>query len=235
MPFLYLFRHGQAGDRDNYDRLSDLGRRQASLLGEWLARERLGFAAVFCGSLNRQRTTANIALETAGLDPARVQVDSQWDEFDLDAVYASLAPQIAAESEDFKQHWLSMKAAMDAGDRAIHRRWTPADTAVVKAWIEGRYEFPGESWRGFLDRVGAALRPALRAAQTGDVAVFTSATPIAITAATPFGATPQQVMEFAAAQVNSAMTILSPYGDSHRLFSFNAFPHLRSSDLRTFR
>jgi broad specificity phosphatase PhoE len=235
MPFLYLFRHGQAGDRDNYDRLSELGQRQAALLGEWLARERLVFPAVFCGSLNRQRTTASIALETAGLDPARVQVDPQWDEFDLDAVYASLAPQIAAENEEFREHWLSMKAAMDAGDRGIHRRWTPADTAVVKAWIEGRYSFPGESWGAFLDRVGTAFQPVLRAAQTEDVAVFTSATPIAITVARPFGAAPQRVMEFAAAQVNTAITIVSPSGDSHRLFSFNAFPHLRSSDLRTFR
>jgi broad specificity phosphatase PhoE len=235
MPFIYLFRHGQAGDRDDYDRLSDLGRRQAALLGEWIARERLSFHAVFSGSLNRQRTTALIALEAAGLPTDTTVADPRWDEFDLDTVYASLAPRIAAEDDAFREHWRSMQAAMESGDRAIHRRWTPADTAVVKAWIEGRYPFEGESWRAFLDRVEAAFQPLLEAAAQGDVAVFTSATPIAITVARPFGSTPRQVMEFAAAQVNTSVTILSPHLDSHRLFSFNSFPHLGGSDLRTFR
>jgi broad specificity phosphatase PhoE len=43
LSFLYLFRHGQAGTRDRYDALSDVGRKQAELLGEYLSRERVEF------------------------------------------------------------------------------------------------------------------------------------------------------------------------------------------------
>ena len=38
---VYLIRHGQAGPRNDYDRLSDLGQRQAELLGAKLVAQRI--------------------------------------------------------------------------------------------------------------------------------------------------------------------------------------------------
>ena len=45
MSAVYLIRHGQAGLRHNYDALSDLGRTQARLLGEYLAAQKIQFSA----------------------------------------------------------------------------------------------------------------------------------------------------------------------------------------------
>ena len=58
MSLLYLIRHGQAGLRQRYDMLSDLGRTQARLLGEYLAAQKIGLRAVYSGALERQRETA---------------------------------------------------------------------------------------------------------------------------------------------------------------------------------
>src|ERR1700752_1495132 len=42
---IYFIRHAQAGARDNYDILSDLGQKQARLLGKFLATEDVRFSA----------------------------------------------------------------------------------------------------------------------------------------------------------------------------------------------
>ncbi len=43
MSRIYLVRHGQAGTRKAYDAFSDLGRRQARLLGEYFVSEKIHF------------------------------------------------------------------------------------------------------------------------------------------------------------------------------------------------
>ena len=58
MSSLHLIRHGQAGRRGHYDALSDLGQRQAYLLGQYLAAQNVPFKAFIAGCLNRQRQTA---------------------------------------------------------------------------------------------------------------------------------------------------------------------------------
>ncbi len=58
MSNAYLVRHGQAGTRDEYDSLSGLGRRQARLLGEYLAGQGVVFAAAYAGGPVRQQQTA---------------------------------------------------------------------------------------------------------------------------------------------------------------------------------
>jgi broad specificity phosphatase PhoE len=58
MSRLYLVRHGQAGTRKAYDSLSELGRRQARLLGEYFVSEKIHFTGAYCGALVRQEETA---------------------------------------------------------------------------------------------------------------------------------------------------------------------------------
>ena len=64
MATIYLIRHGQASfGTDNYDRLSDLGSRQAEVLGEYFRDHGIAFDAVYSGDLQRQRETARLALQ----------------------------------------------------------------------------------------------------------------------------------------------------------------------------
>jgi broad specificity phosphatase PhoE len=64
MSLLILMRHGQAlFGADNYDVLSDLGRKQASAAGAWLRQRDQGFFAVWHGPRRRH---ADIASEAMG-------------------------------------------------------------------------------------------------------------------------------------------------------------------------
>jgi broad specificity phosphatase PhoE len=235
---VYLIRHGQAGLRHNYDTLSDLGRTQARLLGEYLAAQNLQFSAIYTGALTRQQETAAevcAALERAGQPQPLIATAPGWNEFDLDEVYTALAPMMCADDPEFKQQYEELSRQIGNRDSVIHRAWTPADTAVVRAWVDGRYAFAGESWVAFQERIGAAFE-ALTAHGSGDaVAVFTSATPMAIAVGKALGLTGRHVMRLAGVTYNAAFTTLRVRPNDLMLFGFNGIPHLAEPGLRTFR
>lgn len=238
MISLYLIRHGQAGRRDCYDTLSDLGREQARRLGRWIARQGFRFSAVFSGGLSRQLATADEAaracIEAGGVMPA-VEVDARWNEFDLGGIYDALAPQIAAEDSGFRAAYQQMLRAIADPEAEVHRRWNDCDTAVVRAWIAGKYLYPGESWEGFEARVASCMDRIAALGPGESIAVFTSATPIGIWAAMSLGLGDGRAMKLAGVVYNSAITTIRVRSGELTLFSFNSVPHLDEPALRTFR
>ncbi len=240
MSFLYFFRHGQAGTRDNYDALSSLGERQVDLLGEYLASQRVEFRAAYSGSMQRQRHTGAAvaqAYRRAGVDFPEIELRPEWNEFDLDHVYGEMAPQIAAEDAEFAREYEAMLAEIQANqgspDAEIHRKWSPCDIQVVDAWIRSRYEYSGESWDAFRARV-ATHRESLNGAE-GNVAIFTSATPTAIWTGLALDIHDLRILPLAGALYNSSITILRLRAEQLRLFSFNGVPHLQNAEERTHR
>jgi broad specificity phosphatase PhoE len=236
---LYLIRHGQAGTREAYDRLSSLGQAQARALGVWLAREGVQFDATVVGELLRQQETAAFvlgAMEDAGSPQPLPQLDPRWNEFDLDAVYAAVAPRMAAEDPVFHGYFQALRKAIAAGDAEVHRKWTSSDNAVVQAWIEERYSCQCESWADFIPRVRTAARESIEHVRAGRrIAVFTSATPVAIAMGLALPLTAGDIMHLAGAALNSNVTILSVNEDQPHLFAFNWSAHLENPELRTFR
>jgi broad specificity phosphatase PhoE len=232
MSVLYLVRHGQAGTRENYDSLSDLGRKQAQLLGEHFRAQEIHFVAAYSGSLARQQATAAEALPDCA-----IRVDPGWDEFDLAQVYRELAPLLSSDDEQFRIEYEGMQRDIELsqGSHAapVHRKWNDCDKKCVRAWIEGRYQYSGESWSDFVARVHAALGRAIR--DEGSVVVFTSATPIGIAAARTLQITDWRAMWLAAVMFNASFTTLRVHGDEIMLFTLNSIPHLGEVRLRTFR
>jgi broad specificity phosphatase PhoE len=230
MSWLHLIRHGQAGNRAHYDALSETGEQQARLLGGHLERFAPN-ARVVSGALVRQQRTASIA---TGKEP---EVDAGWSEFDLDAVYAEVAPQLAAADPEFALEYEQLQRDIQDPAHAVHRKWTAGDAKVMRGWIEGRYPVTRtETWIEFEQRVRAAGERALAMAAEAPGVVFTSATPVGITLAALFGLDPLHAMRFAGAKINSAITTVRvrPGGDLS-LFTFNATPHLTDPALHTFR
>ena len=209
MTSVYLIRHGQAGTRNRYDTLSELGRLQACRLGETLAAHPVEFTSVLCGALARQQETAAAVREAygrAGRDFPAVVTDAEWNEFDLDAVYRDLAPQLAARDPQFRAGYEEMQAQMADDAHDIHRRWSDCDLALILAGARGE-----------------------------TAAVFTSATPIAIAAGIVLEVGTRTRFRLTGALYNSAWTVLRIQGGEASLFSFNNIPHLNDPSLRTFR
>jgi broad specificity phosphatase PhoE len=235
---VYLIRHGQAGLRHNYDALSDLGRTQARLLGEYLAAQKIQFSAIYAGAMTRQQETATearAALERIGPPQPAIATDPRWNEFDLDQVFAAMAPSLCADDPEFKLQYEELSRQMRDQDSTVHRSWTPADMAVVRAWVEGRYSFEGESWMAFQERVGGCFETLAEHGSGDAVAVFTSATPMAIAVGRALELNGRHVMRLAGVTYNAAFTTLRVRPNDLMLFGFNDTPHLAESGLRTFR
>lgn len=240
MSVLYLFRHGQAGTRHEYDTLSDLGRRQSRLLGEYLLRERIEFQSVYSGEMSRQRQTATAVAEAfrdaAAPFPAP-RVTAAWNEFDMDRVYTEIAPVLAAADDAFRREYEMLKqeirAQRGSPEAGVHRRWSPCDVQVVDAWIRSLYPYSGESWKDFRARIAGA-RSSINGAQ-GNIAIFTSATPAAVCAGLALDIHDARVLSLAGVLYNASITVLRLRGEQLRLFSFNGTPHLPEAALRTHR
>ncbi len=242
MSSVYLVRHGQAGTRDSYDSLSELGRRQSRLLGEYFVSQRIEFTHAYAGALSRQQQTGaevSRAYADAGVSFPEVVVEKSWDEFNLDQIYRDIAPRLCEEDSEFRSDYEAMreevKASAGAQDAEVHRRWRPCDTKIVEAWLGGHHAYRGETWEQFHERVAACRLKLGETQRDANILVFTSATPAAIWAGLALAISDDRVRRLAAMLRNTSYTVLHLRGEELRLFSFNEVPHLTAPELRTNR
>jgi broad specificity phosphatase PhoE len=219
---IYFVRHGQAGTRQLYDRLSDLGRGQAQCLGEYLAGSGPRFRTVISGGLERQKETGSIVAQALGW--SEIPVDARWNEFDLDDVYRTIGPKLAADDPVFARDYAKMMAEAEHAHSPVHRQWTTSDVAVFQAWRLDRYRCEGETFGMFCERVrdavqalGSLPKPAL---------VFTSATPIGLTISWAAALEEMEGMQLAGRMWNCAWTELMCDRGEMRVVSYNNVPHL---------
>ena len=241
MSNVYLVRHGQAGTRDDYDSLSELGKRQARLLGEHFVAQGIRFASAYAGALSRQQETAQEikrAYADADVPFPTLNVDHGWDEFDLGRMHREIAPLLCTENAEFRQEYEEMQEQVRLSNGAhtakIHRKWQPCDTKIVDAWISGRYSYSGETWDQFRDRV-AGCRLRMRAQARENIVVVTSATPIATWTGLSLEISNARLMRLAGVLYNASYSIMRLRESELRLFTFNAAPHLAAPGLRTHR
>ena len=238
MSRIYLVRHGQAGTRHSYDSLSDLGHRQAKLLGKHFVERGFAFSAAYTGALIRQRETASAvaaAYSEAGVHFPSLRVEPSWNEFDLDHVYRELSAVLCEEDPEFRRDFEAMhaelKAAEDQADADVHRRWMPSDLRIVQAWVKGHPRYRGETWLAFHERIRScrALIPVSPSPSHYDdnhnIAIFTSATPIGIWAALSLDVDDHRAMRLAGVLMNASYTVMRLRGEQLRLHTFNAVPN----------
>jgi broad specificity phosphatase PhoE len=229
LSFIYLIRHGQAGTRDHYDTLSAAGEAQARLLGEHFASQQVEFAAVITGSLNRQRLTAGLACEAmacAGVKVPEVLTDERWNEFSLLSVYKSIARRLMKQDEQFARDVAEMQEAIRRDPHTTAGATGRCDQAVIRAWMENRFpELDAvESWELFRSRIRSCADSFSGHEQA--VAVFTSATPIAIHVGAALGLTDEKLMSILGVIYNTSVSVLRAKNDEVRLFTFNSVAHL---------
>lgn len=218
MGNLYLVRHGQASlGAADYDQLSDLGRRQAVRLGEYLRGSGLAFEAVLTGTLRRhQQTLAGIA-QGYGSVPAALPEALPWpglNEYDSDAVVRAIhegEPPAPDTPDAVRQHFRLLRQGL-------------------LRWMDGSVQPVGMPTHAeFLAGIVAALDH-VRANHSGNVLLVSSGGPISAAVGHLLGATPQAVVELNLRIRNSALTEFHFNPKRHVLVSFNALPHLAQAD-----
>ncbi len=209
-----------------------MGRAQAGLLGAYFAGQNIQFKKIYSGTLARQRDTAAAVTASYAAD---VALDPNWNEFDLDDVYRGITPQLCIDDPQFKTDHEELTRQMADEHSPVHRTWSRCDTTVVRAWVEGRYVFDGESFDQFRERVRGAIAALPNVERDESIAVFTSATPIAVWIGIALGLDGRKIMQLAGLMYNTAISILRTGKDEPRLFAYNGVPHLPDAALRSFR
>ncbi len=221
MATIYVIRHGQASfGADDYDNLSEIGRLQATRLGEYLRDCDIHLDAAYCGQLRRQRDTAELALAA---QPASVplRVDTRLDEVRNDEQIRVLLPQLLEGNP-------ALRAVVDRG-LASSKDYQKVIAAVFNHWVSPQCDAAGiQSWQDYASGVQAALSDVMQAQGSGrTVAVFTSGGTIATLVARVLGVPDDAVYQFYEPVFNCSVTQLFYSGDRVSLSFFNDCSYLR--------
>jgi broad specificity phosphatase PhoE len=210
MPVVLLVRHGQASfGAEDYDVLSDLGREQSEVVGRELGRRGLRSPAAVCGSLRRQRDTAEIALSAAGLPPVVVS-DPRWDEYDHRAL-------------------LQRYVAADAGHDGTSKGVQVLLDQALASWVED----PEGGWPDFSGGATSALNEVVGGLERGqDAVVFTSGGVIAAVCGALLGLTAPGVVALNRVTANGAITKVVVGGSGASLVAFNDHAHFEGGARR---
>jgi broad specificity phosphatase PhoE len=218
MSELFLVRHAQASfGSGNYDRLSELGHRQARWLGEYFRSRDLGFDRVICGQMVRHRETVEGIFQGMARPLAPPDTDPCWNEFDFEAIVGAFLDQFPGE-----------RPAPDASAGSFARVLRGA----LEAWTEDRLaaQLP-ERWQQFVERVQRGL-----AASTGGPAdarrilVVSSGGVIATALSQVLGAPASAMVHMNLQLRNSSVSHLHFNARAVYFSGFNHAPHLEQPD-----
>jgi broad specificity phosphatase PhoE len=223
MPLIYLIRHAQAsfGSQD-YDRLSEVGMRQAEILGEYFANLGFTFRCVYSGPMVRQISTAQRAASRAdnGEGGLNVVVAAEFNEYDVHKIIQFFAPGIARQDFEFSEACRNFFRVRQALEMVFER--------VMGRWASGSCDVPGcETWLDFNMRVRVGLdRVRLEAGPNERIAIFTSAGVIASMLRYVLGLSDEQAIRLALHVLNTSVSVFRYDGNLPILLSYNSVAHL---------
>ena len=239
MGQLTLIRHGQARafERDS-DRLTDLGEEQARQLGAYWLRRNTVFDEVYCGTLVRQRRTAEIAGEgfaAHGRAWPALQSLPELNEYDASGLWQRLAPALAEQDTQFRAVFEAFEQHRHSAER--NRHFQRMFEAVTSCWLKGEFQVAGvEPWTTFSERVRRALKQIIAKEGSGRrVAVFTSGGVIGLAVQTALQAPEPKALEINWRVRNCSLTEFTFSRDRLAFDSFNTLPHLDDPALITYR
>jgi broad specificity phosphatase PhoE len=236
MGTLTLIRHGQASALSaEYDRLSPLGEEQARRLGQEWARRRTVFEQVYYGPRQRQRRSAELALEAcaeAGGAQMRAAPLPALDEFRIEPLQREF-PRLAQERDELRPYVAGFDPETEPSLRMAALQKIGA--VLLRLWVNGEIAAEGaERWTDFRARVEGAVHEMI--ASTGPrarIAAFTSAGVIGASAQRALGLDGDRSLDLMLLVRNASLSeflFARPAGTRFSLASFNEVAHLVGED-----
>ena len=231
MSSIYLIRHGQASfGKANYDKLSELGIKQAQVLGEGFAKRKVNFDKVVHGGLVRHQETANhFMMSNCGEQAQHLyHVDPRFREYDHQEVVAKHHPA-------FKDHY-SMAAYLSQQDNP-RKVFQQVFEGAISRWRSGDFDQDySESWEAFLQRCHDGIESLVDESDL-QIAVFTSGGPISAIMQKVLQLTDDQTIQLSWSIVNASVTKIKCRDKHLSLSFFNDYGYFESvdSELITYR
>jgi broad specificity phosphatase PhoE len=203
MASIYVVRHGQASfGTDDYDRLSELGCRQAEVLGQYFDNRGLHFDAVYTGELLRQRKTAALAVGHR-VPESEHRVDGRFNEIDNEAQLKIITPILLEQQPGLQALWDKANSSSKDYQKLLEQ--------VFNYWVDQQDKPLGElqTWKDYATGVRTALADVMREQGPGtNTAIFTSGGTIATIVAHVLGASDMATYQFYEPVINCSVTQL---------------------------
>lgn len=224
MSKIYMVRHGQASfGKENYDQLSEKGRRQCGILAEHMIRTGLFFDAIYAGDMLRQKDTAReMAAEyrAQSLNFPELRTLSEFNEYSSSEIIMALMHDAAREDPGLKSDLEKLYVDKKAFQRVFEK--------IMSRWISGDADKPGLiRWCDFSERVQSGLRAVM--AENGrkkTVLICTSGGPISAAVQMALKLPDEKALRIAWHLVNTSVTAFVYDGDRIELTAFNNAAHL---------
>ncbi|MEZ5658889.1 MAG: histidine phosphatase family protein [Burkholderiaceae bacterium] len=218
MALIILARHAQASfGTSDYDRLSDLGRRQARWLGEYLGARGIRPQRVMAGTLQRQRDTASIVLDAMGQAGTPIDTHAGLNEYQAEPLvraHLGVDDFASLQRADYRKYWQAFREAM-------------------QAWSEDRLTDVPETWGEFGARMQAALSQARENTGRDDVVLVVSSGGAICRAVAELLQAPASIaIELNLQFRNTAFCELIAGRSGMRMLSFNNLPHMEHPERR---
>lgn len=221
MSTIYLIRHGQASfGADNYDKLSELGCRQASVTGEYLRDCGIHFDAVYSGDLSRQRETARLAIAGQPIEVPH-HIDPRLNEIQNDEQLKYLLPDVIRRTP-------TVQALVEKG-LSSSKDYQKVIDAVFNYWVRPECNDTRiQSWTDYSSGARQALADIVQAQGSGKIiGVFTSGGTIATIVGQVLGVGGEQTYQFYEPLLNCSVTQLFYSKSKISLSCFNDCSALR--------
>lgn len=224
MSEICFARHAQASfGKEDYDRLSNLGMRQAEILADYLVRMGLDFHAVYSGSMERQIATAKKVLSAMGNqeDTPDLHIVPKVNEYDSRLVIKSYVPDLIREdpavSDALAQMYTDRRSFQMVFERAVLR------------WISGRNDLEGvETWKAFKARVHQGVKMIMEEnGRKKRILVFTSGGAISTVMQMALSLTDEETIRLSWQIQNTSLSVFKYSGKDFSLSSFNSLVHLQ--------
>ncbi len=221
MATIYMVRHGQASfGAENYDKLSDLGCRQASVAGEYFRDHGIRFDAVYSGDLSRQRETARLALAS---QPTVVphHIDPRFNEIQNEEQLTYLMPEVV-------KHNPKVAALVEKG-LSNSKDYQKVIDAVFNYWVSPACDDSRiQSWAEYSGNARQALVDVMQEQGSGKtIGIFTSGGTLATIVAQVLGLGGQQTYQLYEPIFNCSVTQLFYSGSKVSLSGFNDCSYLQ--------
>jgi broad specificity phosphatase PhoE len=215
MATIYLIRHGQASfGAADYDKLSELGCRQAQVVGEYLRDCDITFDAVYSGDLLRQRETARLAIAS---QPEEVthHIDPRFNEIRNDEQLKYLLPEVVKSNP-------AIEALVERG-LSSSKDYQKVIDAVFNYWVSPRCNDSRiQSWADYSGGTRQAMLELMQTQGGGKtVGIFTSGGTIATIVAQALGLTGEETYQFYEPMFNCSVSQLFYSGTRVSLSYFN--------------
>ncbi|MBW2204782.1 MAG: histidine phosphatase family protein [Deltaproteobacteria bacterium] len=190
------------------------------------------FDAIYSGSLERQRHTAERVLERTPAGSRRdLRIQPGLNEYDAKGIVEAQVPAMIRDNP---------KLALDLGRMNERRSFQRIFERAMRRWLSGRYDAEGvEPWKAFRDRVqGAVNRIMMENGRGKTVAIFTSGGPICVTLQMALGITEDIAIQLNWQLRNTSVSVFKYSDRGIFMHSYNSINHLldrKDSTLLTYR